>query len=79
MLDHLKHHPATRHIPVHIVSGGDDRSEALRAGAVAFLEKPVAKEGLDEAFGAIETFIDRGVRNLLVVEDDEKQRRRSSS
>ncbi len=74
VLDHLKHHPETRHIPVHIVSGGDGRTSALRAGAVAFLEKPVSKEGLDAAFGDIESFIARGVKNLLVVEDDEQQR-----
>ena len=53
MLDRLKHHPETRHIPVHIVSAGDGRQNALRAGAVAFLEKPVSKEGLEDAFGEI--------------------------
>ena len=74
VLDHLKHNPETRHIPVHIVSGGDGRQNALRAGAMAFLEKPVSKETLDEAFGEISTFIDRNVRHLLVVEDDETQR-----
>jgi CheY-like chemotaxis protein len=74
VLDHLKHDPETRHIPVHIVSGGNGRQNALRAGAMAFLEKPVSKETLDEAFGQISTFIDRGVRRLLVVEDDETQR-----
>ena len=44
VLDHLKRHPETRHIPVHIVSGGVENGgvqEALRAGAVAVLEKPV--------------------------------------
>ncbi|MDX6423984.1 MAG: hypothetical protein QOI67_1455, partial [Gaiellaceae bacterium] len=75
LLDRLKHHPATRHIPVHIVSGGDGRQQALRAGAVAFLEKPVQREGLEDAFASLATFIDRGVRNLLVVEDDESQRK----
>jgi CheY-like chemotaxis protein len=75
VLDHLKHHPETRHIPVHIVSGGDGRTSALRAGAVAFLEKPVTKEGLVDAFGDIERFISRRVKNLLVVEDDEQQRK----
>jgi CheY-like chemotaxis protein len=75
VLDHLKHHPETRHIPVHIVSGGNGRQIALKAGAVAFLEKPLTKEGLEDAFADIQTFIDRGVRNLLVVEDDESQRR----
>ena len=32
VLDHLKHHPETRHIPVHIVSAGDGRQNALKAG-----------------------------------------------
>ncbi len=75
LLDRLKHHPATRHIPVHIVSSGDGRQQALQAGAVAFLEKPVAREGLEDAFASLATFIDRGVRSLLVVEDDEAQRK----
>jgi HAMP domain-containing protein/CheY-like chemotaxis protein/signal transduction histidine kinase len=75
LLDRLKHHPSTRHIPVHIVSGGESRQQALRAGAAAYLEKPVTREGLGDAFLSIATFIDRGVRNLLVVEDDDDQRR----
>jgi CheY-like chemotaxis protein/signal transduction histidine kinase/HAMP domain-containing protein len=74
VLDHLKHHPATRHIPVHIVSGTEGRTNALRAGAVAFLQKPIEKEHLDSMLEEISTFIDRSVRSLIVVEDDESQR-----
>jgi len=74
VLDRLKHHPETRHIPVHIVSAGDGRQNALKAGAVAFLQKPISKEGLEDTFGEIRSFIDRGLRRLLVVEDDESQR-----
>jgi CheY-like chemotaxis protein/HAMP domain-containing protein len=74
LLERLKQHPDTRHIPVHIVSAGDGRQNALRAGAVAFVEKPVSKEGLAETFGAIRTFIDREVKHLLVVEDNEAER-----
>jgi CheY-like chemotaxis protein len=74
VLDHLKHHPATRHIPVHIVSGTDGRTNALRAGAVAFMQKPLEKEHLDSMLEEISTFIDRSVRSLIVVEDDEDQR-----
>ncbi|MFN2628057.1 MAG: HAMP domain-containing protein [Gaiellaceae bacterium] len=74
VLDNLKHNAATRHIPVHIVSAGDGRTNALRAGAVAFLEKPATKESLQSALGHLSTFVERGVRNLLVVEDDEDQR-----
>jgi HAMP domain-containing protein/CheY-like chemotaxis protein/signal transduction histidine kinase len=75
VLDHLKHHPATRHIPVHIVSGAADGAKnALRAGAVAFLEKPIEKEKLDGMLEDMSSFIDRRVRSLLIVEDDEDQR-----
>jgi CheY-like chemotaxis protein len=42
---------------------------------VAFVEKPVSKESLEDTFGAIRTFIDREVKRLLVVEDDEDERK----
>jgi CheY-like chemotaxis protein len=77
VLDHLKRHPDTRHIPVHIVSGGVENGgvqEALRAGAVAVLEKPVAAERFDEMLASIAAFTDRSVRRLLVVDDDAEQR-----
>ena len=75
VLDHLKHHPATRHIPVHIVSGsGDGATNALRAGAVAFLQKPIEKDSLDSMLEEMSSFIDRSVRSLLIVEDDDDQR-----
>jgi CheY-like chemotaxis protein/signal transduction histidine kinase/HAMP domain-containing protein len=75
VLDRLKHHPDTRHIPVHIVSGVGRKQEGLRAGALSFLEKPVSRESLLETIDQMSGFIDRGVRNLLVVEDDETQRK----
>jgi HAMP domain-containing protein/CheY-like chemotaxis protein/signal transduction histidine kinase len=74
VLEHLKHHPETRHIPVHIVSSEDHRQRALRAGAVAYIEKPVTGSTLDEALTSMALFIDRGVKNLLVVDDDDKTR-----
>jgi CheY-like chemotaxis protein len=74
VLDRLKRHPDTRHIPVHVLSGGDGRQHALRAGAVSFVEKPASRETLDDAFSGISEFIARGVRRLLVIEDDELQR-----
>ena len=52
VLERLKRHPDTRHIPVHIISGVERRHEGLQAGAIAYLEKPVSAEALDDAFGA---------------------------
>ena len=74
VLDRLKHHPQTRHIPVHIITGIRERQQGLKAGALAYLEKPVTKEALDESFARISNFIDSSVKRLLVVEDDETQR-----
>ncbi len=75
VLDRLKHHPDTRHIPVHIISGIRERQQGLKAGAIAYLEKPVSKEALDESFNKIASFIDEQVKRLLVVEDDDAQRK----
>jgi len=74
VLDRLKHDPATRHIPVHVISVMDGRQRSLHQGAIAYLQKPVTKDALDAALSTIKGFVERGVRNLLVVEDDEAQR-----
>jgi CheY-like chemotaxis protein/signal transduction histidine kinase len=74
VLDRLKHHPQTRHIPVHIITGVSERQQGLKSGALAYLEKPVTKEALDDSFAKISNFIDSSVKRLLVVEDDERQR-----
>jgi HAMP domain-containing protein/CheY-like chemotaxis protein/signal transduction histidine kinase len=75
VLDRMKHAPETRHIPVHIVSGAGQRQRGLRQGAVSYLEKPISKDALDGAFDRINAFLSEGVKRLLVVEDDETQRR----
>ncbi|MDB4878258.1 MAG: ATP-binding region ATPase domain protein [Gemmatimonadetes bacterium] len=74
VLDRLKHHPDTRHIPVHIITGVRERQHGLQAGAIAYLEKPVSKEALEDSFNKISQFIDQQVKRLLVVEDDDGQR-----
>jgi CheY-like chemotaxis protein len=74
VLEHLKAHPQTRHIPVHVLSGLDRKLEGLSRGAVAYVQKPVSKEALDDTFGQIEGFLDRKASKLLIVEDDERER-----
>ncbi len=75
VLDRLKHDPSTRHIPVHIISVMEGRHRGLHQGAIAYLQKPVTKEALETSLTNIRRFVERGVRNLLVVEDDEAQRK----
>ncbi len=74
VLDQLKHEPATRHIPVHMISVEDGRQRALQQGAIAYLEKPVDEAALAKAFGDIGEFVEQRVKKLLIVEDDETQR-----
>jgi len=74
VLDRLKHDRATRHIPVHIISADDEVGRGLRLGAFATLQKPVTKDGLDEAFKKIRGFVERSNKSLLIIEDDESQR-----
>jgi HAMP domain-containing protein/CheY-like chemotaxis protein len=75
VLDRLKHDPETRHIPVHIISMLEEGAQrGLRLGAMAYLAKPVEPEALATAFGSIHGFIDRKIKNLLVVEDNDVER-----
>lgn len=70
VLDRLKHDPDLRHIPVHILSSDDQRQRGLQLGAIAYLQKPVSPDELDKLFDEIQVFIDRRVKNLLIIEDD---------
>jgi CheY-like chemotaxis protein/HAMP domain-containing protein/GAF domain-containing protein len=74
VLDRLKDDPNTRHIPVQIITAEEERERGLQQGALSFITKPVEKANLDEAFKDIRQYIERQVKSLLVVEDDEVQR-----
>jgi CheY-like chemotaxis protein len=74
ILDRLKHDPATRHIPVHIISVEENWQRGLRLGAIDFLVKPASKESLSDALTTLHEFVDRPVKRLLVVEDDQTAR-----
>src|SRR5439155_662090 len=74
-LDRLKHDPATRHIPVDIVSVEEDYLRGLRLGALNYLTKPVARDELVKALDNTKAFLNRPVRNLLLVTSRPAQRR----
>jgi CheY-like chemotaxis protein len=74
VLNNLKLNPATRHIPVQIISVEEERSHALARGAFAYAVKPTTTEGLEECFDRIKKFIAPHVKRLLVVEDNAVER-----
>ncbi|MBF0509569.1 MAG: response regulator [Deltaproteobacteria bacterium] len=75
VLDALKINSKIRHIPVHIISAAETSLDAFKRGAIGFLTKPVQQEQLEEAFGKIEEVLDKKIKDLLIVEDDETFRR----
>ncbi len=74
VLSHLKQDPKTRHIPVQFITLAEERQHGLERGAFAYLVKPLTTDELDDAFDRIIRFTAPRVKNLLVVEDDEKER-----
>jgi CheY-like chemotaxis protein len=73
LLDRLKHDATTRHIPVQVVSGLDEERRSLQSGAHGFMRKPVGPDEIREGLDSVRAFVDRRVKQLLVVEDDPVQ------
>jgi len=74
VLDALKSHARLRHIPVHIMTAEEETMEAYKKGAIGYLTKPIEKEHLTQAFTKIQSMTSGEMKNLLIIEDDEKQR-----
>jgi CheY-like chemotaxis protein/CHASE3 domain sensor protein/putative methionine-R-sulfoxide reductase with GAF domain len=73
VLKHLKNDPDLRHIPVQIITGYNRRKEGMELGAFDFIRKPVEKDDLKNVFDRIEDFINKKLKKLLIVEDNETQ------
>ncbi len=74
ILSQLKRDPATRHIPVQVVTSDEDRQHALSRGAFNYIEKPATIDGLKQAVSSIAAFSEPRRKNLLVVEDNTAER-----
>lgn len=72
VLEELKNHSETKHIPVHIMSSHKLKQESLLKGAVDFLDKPVAFEKIPDVFLRIEHIINREAQKVLIIEDNPK-------
>lgn len=77
ILKKLKADPRTKHIPVHMMSAGNEKaSKAKKEGAIGFLKKPVEKEQLDKAFNLLSAaYLKYNFKSVLVIEDQELQSR----
>jgi HAMP domain-containing protein/signal transduction histidine kinase/CheY-like chemotaxis protein len=62
-----------RHIPVHIISGEDNRATALKLAAKSFSLKPLSNNSLDELISGIIGFHEQIRKRVLIIEDNEEE------
>jgi CheY-like chemotaxis protein len=70
VLNHLKQDPATRHIPVQMLTLDEDRNHGLSRGAFGFITKPTTPEGVEAALSRIKEYATPRRKRLLIVEDN---------
>ncbi len=72
VMEALKSNPATKPIPVHIMSSMKFKQESLLRGAVDFINKPFALEQMQEIFKKLENALSRGPKKVLIVEENQQ-------
>ncbi|MFW0754285.1 response regulator [Pseudomonas sp. H11T01] len=74
VLQRLKEHAETRHIPVHVISVEDRVEAAMHMGAIGYAVKPTTRKELKDVFARLEAKLTQKVQRVLLVEDDDVQR-----
>lgn len=72
VMEELKANPQTRHIPIHVMSSTQAKSESLTKGAVDFIDKPIAIEQISDVFKKIEYIVNNKAKKVLIVEENPK-------
>jgi CheY-like chemotaxis protein len=76
VLDHLKHEPATRHIPVHVLSLMENPGDGFVIGATACMHKTAEEGSLERMLAGIARSLESRKKNLLVVGGSEPMRKK---
>jgi HAMP domain-containing protein/CheY-like chemotaxis protein/signal transduction histidine kinase len=74
VLDHLKHDPVTRHIPIHVISGVDTPRDGFTLGARTCLPKAHEQESLATVFPMVKDSLESRRKKLLIVAGSERMR-----
>jgi HAMP domain-containing protein/CheY-like chemotaxis protein/signal transduction histidine kinase len=74
VLNNLKLDPTTRHIPVQLLSVGEERQHGLSHGAFSYLVKPATTGEIGTALDRLRAYVEPHKKRLLIIEDDERQR-----
>ncbi len=71
VLEQLKENLQTRHIPVHVMSGRNQKVPSLQSGAVSFRSKPIAEDEFKQMIESITTPSQQRTKHILVLANDE--------
>ncbi|MBI3862068.1 MAG: response regulator, partial [Planctomycetia bacterium] len=74
VLNNLKLDPATRHIPVQVVTLEEERQHGLSHGAFSYIVKSPTTEVLEAAFDRLKGYTNQSTKRLLIVEDNDIER-----
>jgi HAMP domain-containing protein/CheY-like chemotaxis protein len=74
VLSNLKLDPATRHIPVQMLSVEEERQHGLSHGAFSYLAKPATTDELEGAMDRLKLYLSPHTKRLLVIEDNDRER-----
>lgn len=72
VMDELKSNPATKPIPVHIMSSLSAKRQSLQKGAVDFINKPFALEHMKQIFEKLEHALSKNPKKVLIVEENKQ-------
>jgi len=74
VLKTLKANESTKHIPIHMMSAANfNKKDFLESGAIGFMAKPVTGESISQAFENIKLNVDKELKKILLIEDQEFQ------
>jgi len=71
VIDLLRNDLTYRHIPIHVISGEENKLLALKRGARSFILKPLNNDILNDLFEDIVTYHNKEKKHILIVEDNE--------
>ncbi len=64
----LQEDPRTKDIPVHFMSGYEEKEKALALGGIDFLKKPATKKQIHEVFLNLSRVVNKELKKLLLIE-----------
>jgi len=71
ILKELKDNPATRDIPVILISILNDKNIGYGLGAFEYFVKPISRDKLYTAFNKLESLAKKRIEKIVIVDDDE--------